>query len=97
MIDCTLNGFVNIIYVSLAGAIIGVKPTQLGVGVAGAGEVNTMARQKDGISSTSRIAIPARHSISSVNGGLSQHALSDASETFGAAVSLPNIGTGVKI
>jgi tetratricopeptide (TPR) repeat protein len=29
MIDCTMNGFVNIIYVSLAGAIITMAPTQL--------------------------------------------------------------------
>ena len=30
MIDCLLNGFINIIYVSLAGGLIGITPAQLG-------------------------------------------------------------------
>ena len=32
MIDCILNGFVNIIYVTVAGGLMGITPAQLGVG-----------------------------------------------------------------
>ena len=32
MIDCLLNGFINIIYITLAGGLIGIMPAQLGVG-----------------------------------------------------------------
>jgi hypothetical protein len=34
MIDCLLNGFINIILVTLAGGLIGIVPTQLGAGIA---------------------------------------------------------------
>src|SRR5262249_46382475 len=33
MVDCTFNGFVNIIYVSLAGGLIGLRPAHLGIGL----------------------------------------------------------------
>jgi tetratricopeptide (TPR) repeat protein len=33
VIDCTLNGFLNIIYVSLAGGLIGLRPEHLGLGL----------------------------------------------------------------
>jgi hypothetical protein len=33
MVDCILNGFINIVYISLAGAVIGATPARLGVGV----------------------------------------------------------------
>ena len=32
IIDCLLNGFINIIYITLAGGLISIMPTQLGVG-----------------------------------------------------------------
>jgi tetratricopeptide (TPR) repeat protein len=35
MIDCILNGFINIIYISLAGGLISLKPTQIATGPAG--------------------------------------------------------------
>src|SRR5205823_3656740 len=39
-IDCTFNGYINIIYVSLAGGLIGLRPVHLGIGPqAGRGSV----------------------------------------------------------
>jgi tetratricopeptide (TPR) repeat protein len=40
MIDCLLNGFVNIIYVSLAGGLIGITPAQLGAWRGSTGAAN---------------------------------------------------------
>ena len=47
MIDCTLNGFVNIVYISLSAAIIGLTPARLGVPAARMNATNGAVPRRD--------------------------------------------------
>ena len=95
MIDCTLNGFVNIIYISLAGAIIGMTPAQLGLSVARAHGANPLARRGD--SEASRITTGAGGGLSRVKGELSRYALPPNPEAIGAADRCRNLGRALKV
>ena len=65
MIDCTVNGFVNIIYVTLAGAIIGMTPAQRGVSVDRKHGAKILNRQSNCVSS--RTTIVAQPSLDRAN------------------------------
>jgi tetratricopeptide (TPR) repeat protein len=54
MVDCTLNGFINIIYNSLLGGLISVMPTQLGMCAAGLHGAKDMAN---------RVGLPQRNTV----------------------------------
>jgi tetratricopeptide (TPR) repeat protein len=95
MIDCLLNGFINIIYVSLAGAIIGMTPAQLGVSLARGRGVNTLATWANRVSG--RTAIGAGLGLDKVNGGMAQQALSLGLEGVGAADRCRSLGRSLKL
>jgi tetratricopeptide (TPR) repeat protein len=62
MIDYILNGFLNIIYVTLAGSLIGLRPAQLGLsltGMRGAGAMGRAGSLGLGGAAVGRIAAPA--------------------------------------
>ena len=95
MIDCTLNGFINIIYVSLAGAIIGMTPAQLGVSLARAGGGIALGPQAGRISG--RTTISAGLGLNRVNGRLSQNNLLPGPEAVDAADRCRSLGRTLKV
>jgi hypothetical protein len=82
MVDLTMNGFLNLIWVTLAGALIGITPAQLGVNLTGGrgrgalGRTGGLQRQN---------ATATRITGGAMSAGQSHHALASPPYALGAS------------